>query len=114
MKSLFLSSVLMLGFAVPQHEAPALTLKDCIEVVSDYEVHHPLVPIQSPWFGWTDPTEQRIFVIRNADLQNRRQTMIHEILHVHRKFSKQALETQEEEEIAVRILAEQVYRELFR
>ena len=114
MKSLLLSSVLMIGFAVPQHDAPALTLKDCIEVVADYEVHHPIVPMQSQWFGWTDPGEQRIFVIRNADLHNRRQTMIHEILHVQRKFSKQALETQEEEEVAVRILADQVYRELFR
>lgn len=90
-----------------------LTLRDAIEVLADYEVMHPQVPARSEWYGWTDPDEQRIFTIRNADLATRRETVIHELTHVTRRYNGLTFDDKQSEEIATSLSARAVYLELF-
>ena len=109
--SLFVGSFL-LGFAA-QPDTHSITLRDAIEVVADYEVRHPEVPNSTAWYGWTDIELRQIFTIENADLRQRRTTIIHEITHVSRRLNGETLPSHDEEEEIVKGLTEKTYAELF-
>ena len=113
MKAILFFGSFLLGTTLQHSDAPALTLKDAIEVMADYELFHPEVPPRVDWYGWTEPNAQKIFVIKNADLAIRRKTVIHELLHVSRHFHSDNISDQAAEEEAVQIQADYLYRELF-
>ena len=113
MKAILFFGSFLLGTTLQHSDAPALTLKDAIEVIADYEILHPEVPPGVNWYGWTEPNAQKIFVIKNADLAIRRRTAIHEVLHVSRHFHADNLTDQVAEEEAVQVQADYLYRELF-
>lgn len=108
---LFLGSFLV-GYTLEHENAPKLTLRECIDIAAEYEIFHPYVPQQVDWYGLSDIDGQKLFVIRNTALANRRKAMIHEMLHISAHFDGLTL-TQNEEEEAVRIKADALYLELF-
>ena len=110
---LFSLAGVIAGGMIQRASDTRLTLRDAVDVMASYEIYHPTVPIRSSWYGWTDPDEQRIFVIKNADLATRRQTSIHELLHVTRKYKGVMLADQKEEEEIVGVAAQEMYKELF-
>lgn len=90
-----------------------LTLRDAVEVLADYELAHPRVPMREDWYGWTDPDERRMYVIANADLSVRRRTVIHELTHVMRRFRNQVAATKEQEEYETELVSSIMYGQLF-
>lgn len=108
---LFLGSFLI-GFASQHENKPQLDLRRCIEIAAEYEVIHPEVPLQVDWYGVTDTDGRKLFVIRNASPGNRLRTTIHEFLHASADMDALPF-TREEEEEAVRIKGDALYRELF-
>lgn len=113
--------LVMAGFLLPfaqwttetSSEPPALTLREAIEIVADYDVRHPDVPHFTPYWGVTDSERRVIYVVANADLQHRRETMIHELIHAARRLRADRAVTREEEEAIVEAAAAKLYRELF-
>lgn len=113
MKITLLCTSFLIGLLVPRGDVPALTLKDAVEVIADYEIRHPEVPMQVDWYGMTDFETQRIFVIKNTDLANRRKTAIHELLHASRHINGTQIPDHAAEELAVRAETDKLYGELF-
>lgn len=113
LRPLLFFSAFWVGTMLPQHEAPKLSLRDTIDIVADYSVYHPDVPFRQEWAGWTDPDEQKMFIVKNLDLTARRRTTIHELVHVQRRMYRQIADTREAEEVAVDLITEATYIELF-
>lgn len=90
-----------------------LTLRDAVEVIAEYEVHHPEVPYSTQWYGVTDFENRKIYVIKNTELSQRRKTAIHEMIHAARKIRGQFAGTNEEEELLIQQATAMLYQELF-
>lgn len=113
------AGLLCVGFLVPFLQTsppanpPALTLREAVEIIADYEVRHPRVPDFTPYWGMTDYERRVIYAIDNGDLAIRRDTAIHEMIHVARRLRGEQLPTREEEEAFVAHETARLYRELF-
>lgn len=111
---LCLVAALLLPFTVSSsNPETSMSLRSVIEIVADYEIHHPVVPYVTTWYGLTDYDNQIIFAIRSTDIVNRRLTMIHELFHVDRRLRGIQLDNYEDEEAAVKEEAARMYRQLF-
>ena len=106
----------VLGLYVPSTPPPVLplTLRDAIDIASDYEILHPHVPYSTAWYGWTDPETKQIFMIANSDLTQQSKTRIHEFLHVSRRLHGRTAATVDDEEKSVRADTESIYAALYR
>lgn len=107
---LFFGSFLV-GLFIQDRTVPTLTLRDCVEISADYEILHPVVPEQTTWYGVTD--EFKIFAIKNANLKNRRKTILHEMFHASLSLHDKSFPRADEEEAAVREQTDILYQELF-
>lgn len=109
---MLLAGSFLVGLTVQHENVPRLTLKDCVEIATEYEVLHPEVPPATDWYGVTDIDGRRLYTIRNASLAHRRKTLIHEMLHVSVNMQALPLDRDAEEQ-AVRVKADALYLELF-
>ena len=114
MKPLLLLSILMqFPTSLPYDlTRPTLELADVIDIAASYELHHPTVPASTPWYGMTDYDNLKIYVISNADIANKRRTVVHEFIHAKRHMQGIPVNVAEEEAI-VKQLADQLYYDLY-
>lgn len=78
---LFLASF-MVGAMLPRADYKPLELREVVDVVADYSIHHVQMPTQTPFYGMTDPDARTIWMVEAADLAERRRIAIHELAHV--------------------------------
>lgn len=109
-----LATLLGVGFgvALPQTPTPVLTLRDTVEILTDYDVRHVEVPKANEWYGLSVYDDQQMWIVRNTDLMIRRKTAIHELLHVNRRLHGIDAE-KETEEAEVTAATNALYLELF-
>ena len=63
-------------------EKIGLDLRTVIDILTDYSVVHQTTPLLGGYLGLTDYRERTIYVSDKSDLADRRDTIIHEMLHV--------------------------------
>lgn len=87
-----------------------LTLRDCVEAMTDFDVVHTKLPVYAPRiYGLTDYMSRTIYLFTDFDLSLRRLTTIHELLHVKYQLSGR----NSPPEAVIEIDERRIYRNLF-
>ena len=87
-----------------------LELRDVIDVLAEWDLHHVEgLPYQFvPYYGMSDPSTRTIYIFDVNDRSGKRETVIHELLHIlYNRDSKIPSEAQ------IEAHADRLYKELY-
>ena len=97
-----------------QEELPpiTLTIQDVITILADYNINqqNSLVFCRQ-YFGLTSPTLSLIEICSIPNLTLKKQTLIHELLHI--KYFEMGIDTSGPYEPLIEVKAQELYRQLF-
>lgn len=60
----------------------SLTMADAVDILADYSVIHQNTPLMGTYGGLSDYRERTIYISNHSDLADRRDSVIHEFLHI--------------------------------
>lgn len=99
------------GEPTPALPTLEFTEDEIIDVLTEYEVHHSNSLGCAQYFGATDFNQKQIDICNKYDLAARRETTIHELLHV--MYRRHGLDTGGAYEYAIEAKAQEIYKKLY-
>lgn len=90
-----------------------LDLKSVIDTLTTYDVQHETnLLTYMQYYGLTDPYKKRIYINDGSDIYDRRDTVIHELLHV--MYRERGVQTNYPEgELKVEAMSQKMYQKLY-